>query len=230
MGKQQSLAAPCKTAAGKDGSTSLCLWDSPGILTPGPKCSLENPSLALFGSDQAFGAPLAWGQKEEASAGLSPGGDPTPQPAPLPCIKAAALPMSSAVTALCSLHNGSTVEAGSPPARPCRAAVPLARGFGCIRAHKRGVTQGRCCLHLKSLAGTEYVGSGVLSAAAGGVEAFSRTLSFKLSPALLRRCRRLLMLGSAVCCPAGAERGCRMQQEVMCPSPALIPTPGVTPL
>lgn len=108
--------------------------------------------------------------------------------------------------------------------------IPLARDFGCIRAHERGVTQGRCCLHLKSLAGTAYVGSGVLSATAGGVEAFSRTLSFKLSPALLRRCRRLLMLGSAVCCPAGAERGCRMQQEVACPSPALIPTPGVTPL
>lgn len=116
MGKQQSLAAPCKTAAEKDGR--VCLWDSPGILTPGPKRSLENPSLAPFGRDQAFGAPLAWGQREEASAGPSPGGDPTPQPAPLPCIKAAALPMSSAVTALCSLHNGSTVEAGPPPAHP----------------------------------------------------------------------------------------------------------------
>lgn len=227
MGKQQSCAAPCKTAAGKDGCPSRCLWESPGILTPGPQLSLGNPSLTPFGRDQASGSPLARGWREEASAGPSPWGDPTPQPAPPPRIKAVALPTSSAVTPLCSLHNGSTVEAGPSPARPRRAAVPLVRGFGCIRAHERGVTQGRCCLHLKSLAGTAYVGSGVLSAAAGGVEAFSRTLSFKRSPALLCRCRQLLMLGSAVCCPAGAERGCRMQQEVTCPSPALIPTPGV---
>lgn len=131
-------------------------------------------------------------------------------------IKAAALPKPSPwPCALWWLHCiPSTMRALWQSGNPQHVLTPrlsrrrgLSPASGCM---KGGVTQGRWCLHLKSLAGQAlllYGGLGVLSTGGGG-GMFSQGLCLSSAAGLCSAAvAGFWCWGSAVCCPAGAANG-----------------------